>query len=51
MAKAANREPRKPYSVPELTVYGRVTNLTKTHLAGAHPDGGRAPRNKGTHLG
>jgi hypothetical protein len=51
VVKAASREPKKPYSVPELTVYGQVTELTKVHLVGAHPDGGKAPRNKGTHLG
>jgi hypothetical protein len=51
VAKAASGEPKKPYAVPELTVYGRVTDLTKSHSTGAHFDGGRAPHNKGTHLG
>ncbi len=50
MAKPASSEPKKPYSVPELTVYGKVSELTKTHTTGANPDGGRFPRNKGTHV-
>ena len=48
--KTANSGPKKPYSVPELTVYGNATELTQTLATGAHPDGGRLPRNKGTRL-
>ena len=50
MAKAVNGEPKKPYSVPELTVYGKASELTRAHTSGAHPDGGHFPRNKGTHV-
>jgi hypothetical protein len=50
VGKTASNDLKKPYSVPELTVYGKVSDLTKTHSTGAHPDGGRAPKNKGTAL-
>jgi hypothetical protein len=50
VAKVASGEPKKPYVVPELTVYGNVTELTQTHTSGAHPDGGRLPKNRGTAL-
>jgi hypothetical protein len=29
MAKSVNREPKKPYSKPALTVYGNVRELTQ----------------------
>jgi hypothetical protein len=48
--KVASGEPKKPYSVPVLTVYGKVSELTQTHRSGAHPDGGKFPLNKGTSL-
>lgn len=48
VAKEVRQEPKKPYSVPELTVYGKASELTRTHTSGAHPDGGHFPRNKGT---
>ena len=50
MAKAENAEPKKPYCAPELTVYGKVSQLTQSHGSGAHFDGGRFPKNKGTRL-
>jgi len=50
VAKAAKSGLKKPYSVPELTVYGKVSELTRTNLSGAHPDGGHVPKNKGTRL-
>jgi hypothetical protein len=50
VVKAANVEPKKPYTIPELTVYGKVSELTQTHTSGAHPDGGKLPKNKGTRL-
>lgn len=50
MVKVARDEPKKPYSVPELTVYGNVSELTKSHTLGSHPDGGKFPKNKGTHV-
>jgi hypothetical protein len=51
VAKAANGEPKKPYSTPELTVYGKVTELTQAHTAGNFSDNGRHPFSKGTRLG
>ena len=51
MVKAASNEPKKPYRGPELVVYGKVSELTQTQTAGAHPDGGKVPKNKGTSLG
>jgi hypothetical protein len=50
VGKTASNDIKKPYSVPELTVYGKATDLTQTLATGAHPDGGRIPRNKGTRL-
>jgi hypothetical protein len=50
VVKAASNEPKKPYVGPELVVYGKVGELTQTLATGAHPDGGRLPRNKGTRL-
>jgi hypothetical protein len=50
VVKAASNEPKKPYAVPELIVYGKVSELTQTHTSGAHPDGGKLPKNKGTSL-
>jgi hypothetical protein len=51
VANTAKSGPKKPYSVPELTVYGKASDLTQTKTSGAHPDGGHLPKNKGTALG
>lgn len=48
MAKEVREEPRKPYSVPQLTIYGKASELTKARTSGAFHDGGHFPRNKGT---
>lgn len=41
MAKAANGEPKKPYSPPVLTVHGTVRELTQAvNLKGATDHGG-----------
>jgi hypothetical protein len=50
VVKSASNEPKRPYVAPELVVYGTVSELTQTHTTGAHPDGGKLPKNKGTAL-
>jgi hypothetical protein len=40
MGKPAKQEPKKPYSPPELTVYGTVQDLTRSTGASGQPDGG-----------
>jgi hypothetical protein len=44
MGKFVKRSPKKPYSVPVLTVYGTVQELTQKVGLRKNPDGGRAPR-------
>jgi hypothetical protein len=51
VVKAASNEPKKPYAVPELVIYGKVSELTQSHTSGAHSDNGHFPRNRGTSLG
>lgn len=44
MGKSVKRSPKKPYSVPVLTVYGTVQQLTQAVGLRKNPDNGRAPR-------
>jgi len=44
MAKPVQRDVKKPYSSPLLTVYGTVQNLTQKVGLVRHTDGGRFPR-------
>jgi len=48
VAKEVREEPRKPYSVPQLTIYGKASELTKARTSGKFPDGGHFPKNKAT---
>jgi hypothetical protein len=45
MTKPVNRQPKKPYTPPALTVYGTITELTKAVGTHRNPDGGRFPKN------
>lgn len=49
MDKPVKRGPKKPYSSPQLTVYGTVRELTQKAGPTGQPDGGRFPRNR-THV-
>lgn len=44
MGNPVKRMPKKPYSVPVLTVYGTVQQLTQKLGLRKNKDGGRAPR-------
>ena len=45
MNKPVQRQPKKPYMPPALTVYGTITELTKGVGPNHNTDGGRFPRN------
>jgi hypothetical protein len=49
MAKPVSPDPKKPYVVPKLTVYGTVRELTQQIGRHGKPDTGKAPRNL-THI-
>jgi hypothetical protein len=49
MVKPVERDPRKPYQSPVLTVHGTVQQLTQHTGITKNKDGGRFPRSK-THL-
>jgi hypothetical protein len=49
MVKPVERDPKKPYQSPVLTVHGTVQQLTQHTGITKNNDGGRFPRNK-THL-
>jgi len=40
MAKAVEREPKKPYEKPKLTVYGNVREITRAVANMGNMDGG-----------
>jgi hypothetical protein len=44
MRKSVERDAKKPYSSPILTVYGTVRELTQRVGLRRHRDGGRFPR-------
>ncbi|HTV60764.1 MAG TPA: lasso RiPP family leader peptide-containing protein [Verrucomicrobiae bacterium] len=44
MARAVEKESKKPYAPPTLTVYGTVHELTKKVGLARSLDGGRFPR-------
>jgi len=44
MAKPVQRDPKKPYSSPLLTIYGTVQDLTQKVALVRHTDGGKFPR-------
>jgi hypothetical protein len=46
MRKPIERDFKKPYSSPTLTVYGTVRELTQKVGLRRHTDGGRFPRNR-----
>jgi hypothetical protein len=46
MSKPVQREPKKPYSKPTLTLYGTVRELTQRVGAHGTGDGGSFPRNR-----
>lgn len=50
MGKPVEREPKKPYSKPKLTVYGTVRELTQSQGTRGHLDGGGNPRSNHTHV-
>jgi hypothetical protein len=49
MVKPVERETKKPYLAPVLTVHGTVQKLTQHTGVARNSDGGRFPRSK-THL-
>jgi len=49
MGKTVERETKKPYSKPTLTVYGTVKELTQNRGTRGKPDGG-GRRNPRTHV-
>jgi len=48
--KPVNSEPKKPYSPPELVVYGTVRDLTEKVVKGPVSDGGRFPLTHATRV-
>ena len=49
MLKPVNRDHKKPYSSPIITVYGTVRELTQKNGLRGNSDGGRFPHAK-THV-
>jgi hypothetical protein len=45
MEKPVAPGPKRPYSIPKLTVYGTVRELTQKVGHRGKPDGGHTPRN------
>jgi hypothetical protein len=50
MGKPVEREPKRPYSKPKLTVYGTVRELTQSTGNNGQRDGARGQRNLQTHV-
>jgi len=44
MARPGNRDEKKPYNAPTLTIYGTVRDLTRKVALKRELDGGRFPR-------
>jgi hypothetical protein len=50
MDKPLQREPKKPYASPKLTIYGTVQELTKSVGIRGNRDGGAFPRFRTGHF-
>jgi hypothetical protein len=50
MGKPVEREPKKPYTKPKLTVYGTVRELTQSTGINGQKDGARGGINIKTHI-
>ncbi len=50
MGKPVEREPKKPYTKPKLTVYGTVRELTQSTGVNGQGDGARGGSKTRTHI-